>query len=132
MKKLLVITLGIVLCSVSADAQNFLNKLGKTVQKKVTEKVTDAVRQEVRNAVSAKEQSSSRKPQSSGQEAAAQPVAAAVVKKVAVKDEGQNIQRQEGLDYIDEYGINHGGGILIGDVLCAPVNCGYHATDDPY
>ena len=35
-------------------------------------------------------------------------------------------------DYIDEYGINHGNGILIGDVVWAPVNCGYHATDFKY
>ena len=32
-------------------------------------------------------------------------------------------------DYIDEYGINHGKGTLIGTVVWAPVNCGYHATD---
>ena len=38
---------------------------------------------------------------------------------------------QEG-DYIDEYGINHGPGIAIGNVVWAPVNCGYHETDYPY
>ena len=32
-------------------------------------------------------------------------------------------------DYIDEYGINHGKGTLIGTVVWAPVNCGYHVTD---
>jgi uncharacterized protein (TIGR02145 family) len=35
-------------------------------------------------------------------------------------------------DYIDEYGINHGKGIVIGETMWAPVNCGYHATDYPY
>lgn len=30
-----------------------------------------------------------------------------------------------GLDYIDEYGVNHGPGVKIGDVIWAPVNCGY-------
>ena len=35
-------------------------------------------------------------------------------------------------DYIDEYGINHGRGIVIGGVVWAPVNCGYHATDYQY
>lgn len=131
MKKLLIVILGIIICSGSADAQNLLNQLGK----KVTEKVTDAVRQEVRKAVSGKVQ----RPQTSGQEAVSQPGAqpvsqpvASKVQNVKVKDKGQNILRQEGLDYIDEYGINHGGGILIGDVLWAPVNCGYHATDYPY
>ena len=33
------------------------------------------------------------------------------------------------LDYIDEYGINHGPGVEIHGVVWAPVNCGYHATD---
>ena len=38
---------------------------------------------------------------------------------------------QEG-DYIDEYGINHGQGVKIGETVWAPVNCGYHATDFKY
>ena len=33
------------------------------------------------------------------------------------------------VDYIDEYGINHGKGTAIGMAVWAPVNCGYHATD---
>ena len=131
MKKLWIIIIGIIMCSGAADAQNLLDQLGKSVKKKVTEKITDAVRQEVRKSVSGKGQSNSRRSQTSGQETVTQPVAAKV-EKVLVKDEGQNILRQEGLDYIDEYGINHGGGILVGDVLWAPVNCGYHETDYPY
>jgi uncharacterized protein (TIGR02145 family) len=35
-------------------------------------------------------------------------------------------------EYKDEYGVNHGRGIAIGDVVWAPVNCGYHDTDYPY
>lgn len=31
-------------------------------------------------------------------------------------------------DYEDEYGVNHGKGIVIGDVIWAPVNCGYKAS----
>lgn len=31
--------------------------------------------------------------------------------------------------YIDEYDINHGKGIKIGNVVWAPVNCGYHNID---
>ena len=131
MKKIFVIALGLMLCSGAADAQNLLDKLGKTVQKKVTEKVTDAVNKEVRKAVS-KGKNRNQDPQADGQTPAQQPVSAVSVQKPLVKDEGQNIPRQEGLDYIDEYGINHGGGILIGDVLWAPVNCGYHETDYPY
>ena len=38
---------------------------------------------------------------------------------------------QEG-DYIDEYGINHGQGVKIGETVWAPVNCGYHETDFKY
>ena len=33
------------------------------------------------------------------------------------------------LDYVDEYGINHGPGVEIDGVVWAPVNCGYHAED---
>lgn len=32
-------------------------------------------------------------------------------------------------DYVDEYGVNHGKGTPVGQVVWAPVNCGYHATD---
>lgn len=35
-------------------------------------------------------------------------------------------------DYIDEYGVNHGEGIIINQLEWAPVNCGYHETDYPY
>ncbi|MBO5419880.1 MAG: hypothetical protein J6A22_07320 [Bacteroidales bacterium] len=35
-------------------------------------------------------------------------------------------------DYIDEYGINHGPGVKIGETVWAPVNCGYNATDFKY
>ena len=31
-------------------------------------------------------------------------------------------------DYIDEYGVNHGKGIAIGNTVWAPVNCGYKAS----
>lgn len=36
------------------------------------------------------------------------------------------------IDYVDEYGINHGHGVEIDAVVWAPVNCGYHATDYPW
>ena len=36
------------------------------------------------------------------------------------------------IDYVDEYGINHGKGVQIDDVVWAPVNCGYHETDYPW
>ena len=35
-------------------------------------------------------------------------------------------------DYVDEYGINHGQGVKIGETVWAPVNCGYHKTDFKY
>lgn len=36
------------------------------------------------------------------------------------------------VEYIDEYGINHGPGIEINGTVWAPVNCGYHAEDYQY
>lgn len=36
------------------------------------------------------------------------------------------------LDYIDEYGVNHGNGMNIDGTTWAPVNCGYHSTDFKY
>ena len=35
-------------------------------------------------------------------------------------------------NYIDEYGKDHGKGIVVGMTVWAPVNCGYHETDYPY
>ena len=50
----------------------------------------------------------------------------------AVVDNSENVVRDNTVEYIDEYGINHGGGIMIDSIVWAPVNCGYHATDFPY
>jgi uncharacterized protein (TIGR02145 family) len=36
------------------------------------------------------------------------------------------------INYVDEYNINHGRGVQIGETIWAPVNCGYHATDYKY
>jgi uncharacterized protein (TIGR02145 family) len=36
------------------------------------------------------------------------------------------------VDYIDEYGVNHGKGTAIGMAVWAPVNCGYHKDDYKY
>mgnify|MGYP003291082992 CR=1 FL=1 len=36
------------------------------------------------------------------------------------------------LDYIDEYGVNHGKGVIIGNSVWSPVNCGYHKDDYKY
>ena len=37
---------------------------------------------------------------------------------------------QATVDYVDEYGVNHGKGIAIGATVWAPVNCGYKAASD--
>lgn len=34
------------------------------------------------------------------------------------------------IDYVDEYGVNHGKGIAIGGTVWAPVNCGYKDATD--
>ena len=36
------------------------------------------------------------------------------------------------IDYVDEYGVNHGPGVKIDGTVWAPVNCGYHATNFKY
>lgn len=36
------------------------------------------------------------------------------------------------VEYIDEYGVNHGYGVVLGEQVWAPVNCGYHETNFPY
>lgn len=36
------------------------------------------------------------------------------------------------VNYIDEYGVDHGIGIVLGSTIWAPVNCGYHKNDYPY
>lgn len=36
--------------------------------------------------------------------------------------------KEASIDYMDEYGINHGKGIVIGNTVWAPVNCGYKAS----
>ena len=46
-------------------------------------------------------------------------------------DENSGIWTQN-IDYIDEYGVNHGHGVKIGNVVWAPVNCGYHVTNYKY
>lgn len=45
-----------------------------------------------------------------------------------------NIEKSTNMqsDYIDEYGQNHGKGVVIGETIWAPVNCGYHKTNYPY
>ena len=49
------------------------------------------------------------------------------------KNQGnQTPSEQQKVDYVDEYGINHGQGVEIDGVVWAPVNCGYHATDYQY
>ena len=54
----------------------------------------------------------------------------AIVGYVEVDDnEGGDVSK---CDYIDEYGINHGQGVEIGETVWAPVNCGYHETDFKY
>lgn len=144
MKKLLFLVLGITLCCGPADAQSLLKKIGKAVERKVVDKVSDAVvdgvSKELKKASSGKNNKKQKKSPSdttqsqaatSGNTYVMQPESATPQKPASV-DKGQNITREEGLDYIDEYGINHGGGILIGGILWAPVNCGYHETDYPY
>lgn len=51
---------------------------------------------------------------------------------VTLEDQQMTVETIKKIDYIDEYGINHGAGVEIDGVVWAPVNCGYHETDYPY
>lgn len=131
MKKILLLVLGVALFSAPVEAQSFLKKLGKAVENAVKEEITNVIKDGVN-----KNSQNDEQPQQSAQPAAQanqakQPKQSSPAP-TEKPDHGENIQQESGLDYIDEYGINHGGGILIGGILWAPVNCGYHATDFPY
>ncbi len=45
------------------------------------------------------------------------------------KETGERLPNIKMIDYIDEYGINHGKGIEIDGKVWAPVNCGYHENN---
>lgn len=116
MKSKLLLLLALALLVGQADAQNFLQRVGRAV---------NAVKSHIPSQP-ASESDSDRNNSTPSQ-------AATVVSRAAASgDRGENVKRQGGLDYIDEYGVNHGGGILIGGILWAPVNCGYHPTQYPY
>ena len=120
MKSKLFLVLICALLSTEVQAQGFLKRLGRAVESAAKEHINN-------NRRSSQERSGDneeRETPPQRRETPSQPV--------TVKDHGQNIRQESGLDYIDEYGINHGGGILIAGILWAPVNCGYHATDYPY
>lgn len=51
---------------------------------------------------------------------------------ILVLEAGSPLPEPVRLDYLDEYGVNHGPGVEIDGVVWAPVNCGYHETDFKY
>ena len=51
---------------------------------------------------------------------------------ILVLEAGSPLPEPVRLDYVDEYGVNHGPGVEINGVVWAPVNCGYHETDYKY
>lgn len=132
MKSRILLVLIFSVLSTQLDAQDILRKIGqsvgKAVQKEVVKKVKESKNNRRQQQASQARQAS--QTQQDVQSDNGQPVVPEG--KVAISDVGQNITRDTTLCYIDEYGINHGGGILIGDILWAPVNCGYHETDYPY
>ena len=48
---------------------------------------------------------------------------------ILVLEAGSPLPEPVRLDYVDEFGVNHGPGVEIDGVVWAPVNCGYHETD---
>lgn len=162
MKSKFLLLLVFALMAGQADAQSLLKSLGRAVENKVKNEVKNEVKKQIvekiTNAEQQQQQPQQQQPQQTQAQAQAEQAQAqqapksnnphahytqdnpptspyskiSVRHKVLVEDVGQNIVQQAGLDYIDEYGINHGGGILISGILWAPVNCGYHATKFPY
>ena len=125
------------MCPFEVVAQNLLKSLGKMVEQEVAKGVKRSVKNGIGNLkqkLSQKndEEQSEQSAEQSSSSQSADSSFGSVVKGVLGVDDGQNIARETDCDYIDEYGINHGGGIKIGDVVWAPVNCGYHKTDYPY
>lgn len=130
MKAKLLFVLVFSVLSTQVDAQDILRKIGRSVGKSVQKEIVKKVKENVAGQHNGSQRHSQPAEQSQSQ---LQTQLQSAKEKVAVVcDEGQNIVRDTTLDYIDEYGINHGGGILIGGILWAPVNCGYHAEDYPY
>ena len=127
MKAKLFLVLVLSVLSTQVDAQDLLKRIGRSVGKSVQREIVKKAREKsASQRYHVQTQPGSRK-QEEPQQVAPQPQAVVM----QARDTGQNIVRDTTLNYIDEYGINHGGGILIGGILWAPVNCGYHATDYP-
>lgn len=123
-KLLLAIAVVFITQATQVNAQDVFKKIGKNLG--------NAVKKELVKKFNEGKQTHSRQQPETKQQTQPQSKPKSPERKILVLDEGQNIIRDTTLDYIDEYGINHGGGILIGGILWAPVNCGYHATDYPY
>lgn len=118
-----------------SHAQSFLKNLGEGIKKEIKKDVKKTVEKGV-NDVKSKVKEKTREKANEEVQEHNTPVTDIVNNTpsgiVASADRGENVERQSGLDYIDEYGVNHGGGILIGGILWAPVNSGFHPTDYPY
>lgn len=116
------------LLSFDVDAQDILKKIGQSVGNAVKKEVVKKVKEGVKN----KGHKSSQQNQQETVPVSLPSEPESPEGKILVPDEGQNVVPDSTLYYIDEYGINHGGGIMIGGILWAPVNCGYHAVYYPY
>ena len=126
------------------DAQSFLKDLGKAVGNRIKQQVKQEVTNEVsrqihRGADALREQGSKSRQQRQNESSAenicpnqtsscepAQPTY------LVLDDNGKDVPRDRSLNYVDEYGVNHGGGVVIAGVVWAPVNCGYHKELFPY
>ena len=126
------------------DAQSFLKELGKAVGNRVKAEVKKEVTNEVsrqihRGADAIREQSSKSRQQRQNEQVANdnatytnQADYAASPQYLVLDDNGKDVPHDRSLNYVDEYGVNHGGGVRIAGVVWAPVNCGYHKELFPY
>ena len=133
MKSKILFVILLSMLSTQVEGQDILRKIGKSVGNSVKKEIVRKIKESNSSHQARPQQHSQvngRAPETQHEKMTQETVVSKSV--VRETDEGQNIIRDTTLNYIDEYGINHGGGILIGGILWAPVNCGYHATDYPY
>jgi len=117
MKLKVCVILAFSLATSQVAAQSLLKNLGKSIEKTVERAIEKTVEKEVGvlfdnqngNASSFSSQQQNT-PTEQPQVSTAPTQRVSGIRTAVLSDSGENIPREPGLDYIDEYGINHGGG----------------------
>ena len=117
MKLKVCVILAFSLATSQVAAQSFLRKLGRSIEKTVERTIEKTVEKEVGelfdnqdgNASSFSSQQQNT-PTEQPQVSTAPTQRVSGIRTAVLSDSGENIPREPGLDYIDKYSINHGGG----------------------